>query len=294
MTIAFIGVGNIGFPMAQQLVAKGHRLVVHDLVREKAEPLLAKGAKWAASPKEAAQEADVVITSLPGPAHVRAVMEGMDGVLAGIKAGATWCETSTTLINQLKRHAEEVERRGGTVLECPVTGGVKNAYKGKITIFVSGEKSVFERRRTVLGDIGEKLIYLGPLGTAMTAKLITNMLCFVHEQALGEGLMLGKKAGLDLSALIEAIQASYGASFVAEADSPKILEGVYNTTFPILHACKDMMLTVQLAEREDVPLPLARFVWDAMEKARERYGDDADCLSPVKMAEEDAGIPLRP
>ncbi len=294
MTIAFIGVGNIGFPMAQQLVAKGHQLVIHDLVREKAEPLLAEGALWASSPKEAARQADVVITSLPSPAHVRAVMEGMDGVLAGLRSGATWCEMSTTLINQLKRHAEEVARRGGTTLECPVTGGVKNAYKGKITIFVSGEKSVFEARRKVLGDIGEKLIFLGPLGTAMTAKLITNMLCFVHEQALGEGLMLGKKAGLDLPALLEAIQASYGASFVAEADSPKILEGIYNTTFPIAHACKDMMLTTQLADKMSVPLPLSKFVQAAMEKARERYGDDADCLSPVRMAEEDAGIPLRP
>ncbi|MHB1220078.1 MAG: NAD-binding protein [Alphaproteobacteria bacterium] len=128
----------------------------------------------------------------------------------------------------------------------------------------------------------------------MTAKLITNMLCFVHEQALGEGLMLGKKAGLDLPALIEAIQASYGGSFVAGADSLKILEGVYDTTFPIAHACKDMMLTVQLAEASGVPLPLARFVQEAMEKARARYGDDADCLSPIRMAEEDAGIPLRP
>lgn len=293
MTIAFIGVGNIGFPMAQQLVAKGHKLVIHDLAREKAEPLLACGAAWASSPKEAAREAEMVITSLPGPAHVRAVMEGIDGVLAGLKAGATWCEMSTTLAHQLKRHAEEVARRGGTALECPVTGGVKNAYKGKITIFVAGERNVFERCRAVLADIGEKLIFMGPLGSAMAAKLITNMLCFVHELALGEGLMLGKKAGLDLRALVDAIQASYGGSFVAEADTPKILEGRYNTTFPILHACKDMSLTMQMAEAAGVPLPLARFVQDVMEKSRERYGDDADCLSTVRMIEEDARIPLR-
>lgn len=293
MKIAFIGVGNIGFPMAQNFVAKGRSIVLHDLAKEKAEPLLARGAGWAASPREAVNGADVIITSLPGPPQVRAVMEGDGGILAGLSKGATWVEMSTTEIGQLKRLADEVAKRGGATLETPVTGGVKNAYKGRVTVFCAGERAVFDRIRPVLADTSGEQIFLGPLGAAMTAKLITNMLCFVHEMALGEALMLGKRAGLDLPNLVEAIQSSYGGSFVCAADSPKILDGVYNTTFPIQHACKDMRLTTDMADALGVPMELAKYVQGFMEGARVKYGDGADCLAVVKMLEEAARIPLR-
>jgi 3-hydroxyisobutyrate dehydrogenase len=293
MKIAFIGVGNIGFPMAQNFIAKGRSIVLHDLAKEKAEPLLARSAGWAASPREAAAGADIVITSLPGPPQVRTVMEGEKGVLAGIGKGATWVEMSTTEISQLKRLADEVAKRGGSTLETPVTGGVKNAYKGKIAVFCAGDRAVFDRVRPVLADTSAEQIFLGPLGAAMTAKLITNMLCFIHEMALGEGLMLGKRAGLDLPSLVEAIQSSYGGSFVCAADSPKILDGTYNTTFAIQHACKDMRLTTDMAESLNVPLDLAKYVQGFMEGARAKYGDGADCLAVVKMLEEAARIPLR-
>ncbi|MFO0997094.1 MAG: NAD(P)-dependent oxidoreductase [Alphaproteobacteria bacterium] len=294
MTIAFIGLGNIGFPMAQNLVAAGFPLVLHDLVREKAAPLLAKGARWADSPAAAAAEADVVITSLPGPPEVRTVMEGAKGVLETLKRGATWIEMSTTDIDQLRRLDAAVSARGAMTLECPVTGGVKNAYKGKITIFAAGERAVFDACRSVLSGICENHIFLGPLGAALTAKLITNMLCFVHELALAEGLMIGKRAGLELRALTEAINSSYGGSFVSEVDAPKIFDGSYNTTFSIALACKDMRLTLDLGKTLGLPLDLARFVGAWMERARKDYGDGADCLASVQLLEKTTGVSLRP
>ncbi|MFN0043771.1 MAG: NAD(P)-dependent oxidoreductase [Alphaproteobacteria bacterium] len=291
MKIAFIGVGNIGFPMAQNLVAAGHALTIHDLARAKAEPLLAKGARWADSAAEAARGAEIVMTSLPGPPQVRAVMDG--GLLAAMESGAIWLEMSTTDIEQLRRMAKAAEARGVETLECPVTGGVRNAYKGKISIFCGGERATFERARPVLAGTSEKQFYLGPLGAAMTAKLVTNMLCFIHEMALAEGLMIGKQAGLDLREFVEAIQSSYGASFVAGTDSAKIFDGTYNTTFALSHALKDMRLTTQLGQESGVPLALARFVQGHMERAEARFGGSADCLAVVQMLEADSGIALR-
>ena len=293
MRVGFIGVGNIGFPMCQNVIAGGHNVAIHDLARAKAEPLLAKGATWAASAVEAVRGAQVVMTSLPGPRETKAVMEDA-GVLGALEPGAVWCEMSTTDAEQLQRHAAAAKARGADALECPVTGGVRNAYKGKITIFVGGEAAVFERARPVLASTSANQFHMGPLGAAMTTKLITNMLCFVHEQALIEALMIGKRADIDLRTLVDAIQSSYGASFVAGVDTAKIFDGTYNTTFSIALALKDMKLMTEEAAALRVPLDLARFVMARMEKAQARFGPDADCLAVAQLSEAETGISLRP
>ena len=293
MRVGFIGLGNIGKPMATNLAKAGFALAVHDLVRAKADSLIELGATWVGSPREAAEGAEVVVTSLPGPPEVRQALEGERGVIAGVRRGATWIEMSTTEIAQLKRLAATLAERGAGTLESPVTGGVVNAWNGKVTMLVAGERAEFDKRLPVLRGIGDKVFYLGPLGNGMVTKLITNMLCFVHQAALGEGLILGKRAGIDLVELWSAIKASYGNSFVCETDVPRLFNGTYDPSFVLDLVCKDARLFVDQCRAHDVPAEVSALVEQICNRARVQYGGDKGNLHTVKLLEDATGVSLR-
>jgi 3-hydroxyisobutyrate dehydrogenase len=259
MKLGFIGLGSIGNPMAANLVRAGHHLTVHDLARERAQNLLARGARWAASPRATAEAAEVLFTSLPGPAQIRDVIEGERGVAA---------------------------------IEAPVTGGVANAYAGKLSIFVGGAPEAYARAKPLLDALGDKVMHLGPIGSASVAKLITNLMCFVHEIALGEGLVLGTRLGLDPIQLWEAIKVSYADSFVARVDGPDIFDGNYGANFSIALACKDIGLSLGLAREAGLKLEAAELIERLYNAARARYGEAAGCLSAVRDIEARSGVSL--
>ena len=289
----FVGVGNMGNPMAANLVKAGYEVSVFDRVTDKTNNLVQLGAKRVATLAEGAAQADVVMTSLPGPPQVKEVMLGEGGLISAMRPGATIIDTTTSAVDLVKELVSICQQRGIDFLEAPVTNAIDAAAEGRLSIFVGGDVAVFEKHRPLFDVLATKIFHVGAPGNGATIKLLTNLLWFVSAAAIGEGLMLGKRAGLDLPSLIEAIQSSYGGSFVCAADSPKILDGVYNTTFPIQHACKDMRLTTDMADAFGVPMELAKYVQGFMEGARAKYGDGADCLAVVKMLEEAARIPLR-
>lgn len=287
--IAFIGLGNIGFPLAQNLLAAGHDMNVYDLDSSKAAPLAAGGARVAGSLGDAIRAAEVVVTSLPGPRETKAVFEAPDGLLARMTAGQAWIEMSTTDAAQLESFASQLAARGIDVLEAPVTGGVVNAYKGAITIFVSGAAAAYDRHRPLFDPLAAHVIYLGALGNALVVKLISNMLAFIHGCALGEGLLLGTKAGIPAAALLEALRHSYAGSFVADVDGPRVLAGTYDSAFALDLALKDQRLTHGIASDLNVPLELSALATAALERAKARWGGDADCLLSIKGVYEGLG-----
>ncbi len=291
MQLGFIGLGSIGNPMAANLIRAGHHLTVHDLSRERAQNLLARGARWAASPRATAAAAEVLFTSLPGPRQIREVIEGTDGAM-GLAPGNLWIDMSTTDLAQTRRLAAAFAERGVAVLEAPVTGGVANAYAGKLSIFVGGSAEDYARAKPLLGVLGDKILHLGPIGNASIAKLITNLMCFIHEMALGEGLVLGTRLGLDTGQLWEAIKVSYADSFVARVDGPDIFDGNYGANFSIALACKDIGLTLGLAREAGLKLEAAELVERLYGAARARYGEDAGCLSAVRDIEARSGVSL--
>ena len=144
MKIGWIGLGNIGGVMASNLIKADYQLIVHDLEYGAAENLISAGAQWAATPEELAGQADTIVTSLPGPPQVRAVMEGEHGVFAGIRSGCTWIDMSTTDAEEVERLGAIAAQKGVAVLEAPLTGGVTLAKAGGITMLVGGETEVFE------------------------------------------------------------------------------------------------------------------------------------------------------
>ncbi len=293
MSIGFIGLGNLGAPLARNLQRAGHALTVRDLDRDRAAELLEHGASWAETPRALAEGAEVVITSLPSPAAVATVMEADDGVLAGLGDGAVWIEMSTTDATEVRRLAALAAERGAATLEAPITGGCHRAVSGDISILAGGERGDFERCRSLLEAMGGTVLHVGPLGQASVLKVITNMLAFVHLVAAGEALMLAAKAGIDLGSAFEGIKASSGTSFVHETESQVILNGSYNIGFTMDLACKDLGLAQALGREFQVPLELGGRVAATFERARTEYGTRAWSSQVVKLLEDTCGQPLR-
>ena len=293
MKYGYIGLGNLGKHLAASLRRAGFTVVVNDLNRETAQPLLDAGCLWADSPRALAEQVDCVITCLPSPSASNAVLTGKDGVLEGLRRGGTWIEMSTTDEREIKRVADIAAARGVATLECPVTGGVHLAAAGKITVLVGGEQPVFEQHRAALEAMGGQIFYMGELGKASVIKVITNMLAFIHLVAAGEALMLAKRGGLDLAQAFYAIKASSGTSFVHETESQLVLNGSYNINFTLDLACKDLGFAYEYGRKFGVPLEIAGLTEQIFRRGRSQYGGDAQSTQIVKLLEDALGTDLR-
>ena len=293
MKYAFIGLGNLGQHLAASLVRGGFDVTVCDLNTAAAEPLLAAGAKWAATPREAAAGADAVLTCLPSPKASAMVVAGANGVLEGLRSGGTWIEMSTNDQQEIERLAALAAAKGIDTLEAPVTGGVHRAAAGDITILIGGEEAVFNKHLPAFQAMGGEILHMGPLGKAAVIKVITNMLAFIHLVAAGEALMLAKRGGLDLAKSFHAIKASSGNSFVHETESQVILNGSYNINFTMDLACKDLGFAMKYGREFGVPLDLAALTTQTFIRAREAFGGDAWSSQVVKLLEDALKTDLR-
>ena len=290
----FIGVGNMGNPMAANLLKAGYALTVHDVSWEKAQNLLSLGAVWADSIAAGCANADVVMASLPGPPQVREVMLGEHGVLAHAKPGASIIDTSTSAVELVQELVALAHSKGLGFLEAPVTNAVDMAALGRLSIFVGGEQALFEQHKALFEVIGEKIFHVGAPGNGATIKLLTNLLWFVSAAAIGEGLMLGAKAGIPLHTVWEAIKSSAGNSWVAEHDVPSIFAGHYDPSFSLALCCKDLGLINQIARNQGYELPMGSKAQALFQEAMQTYGPDAAELHVVKLLEERVGHLLRP
>ena len=293
MKIGFIGLGNVGGKLAGSLLRNGFDLTVRDLDRSVAEPLLAKGAAWAESPKALAEAVDIVITCLPSPAAVSEVMESEDGIIAGLGPGKVWMEMSTTDEAEVKRLGALVTQAGAMPLESPVSGGCHRAATGNISILVGGERAAFDQALPILTVMGRRILHVGPLGAASILKVMTNYLASTHLVALGEALMVTKKAGLDLNTVYEGIRISSGNSFVHETESQVILNGSCNINFTMDLVIKDVGLFDSLAQKLGVPLEISPLVLDIFKDGQTRYGARAWSSMIVKRLEDACGTDLR-
>ena len=289
----YIGLGNLGRNLAKSLLRAGFPLVVNDLDRATADELVAAGASWAGSPRAVAEAADAVFTCLPSPAVTEAVLNGPNGLFAGMKPGACWIENSTLGRDDILRFAALAASHGIDTLEAPVTGGVHLAAQGKITVLAGGDAALVERHRPALQAIGAKLFHMGPLGSAAVIKVITNMLAFIHLVADGEALMLAKRAGLDLGQSWHAITASSGTSFVHETEGQLILNGSYAIDFTMDLALKDLGFALGFGREFGVPLDLAATTEQTFVRGRSAYGGAAQSTMIAKLLEDALSTDLR-
>jgi 3-hydroxyisobutyrate dehydrogenase-like beta-hydroxyacid dehydrogenase len=290
----FIGVGNMGNPMAANLLKAGYPLTVHDISPDKAQNLVSLGAVWADSIAAGCADADVIMASLPGPPQVSEVMLSEHGVLACARAGATIIDTSTSAVELVQSLVSLAKAKDLGFLEAPVTNAVDMAALGRLSVFVGGDQTLFEQHKAVFEVIGEKIFHVGAPGNGATIKLLTNLLWFVSAAAIGEGLMLGAKAGIPLHTVWEAIKSSAGNSWVAEHDVPSIFAGHYDPSFSLALCCKDLGLINQIAKTQGYELPMGSKAQALFQEAMQTYGPEAAELHVVKLLEERVGHLLRP
>ncbi|MEM7293245.1 MAG: NAD(P)-dependent oxidoreductase, partial [Pseudomonadota bacterium] len=217
MKIAFIGLGVMGGPMAQNIVeAGGHDVRALDIDAAKVAALDTVGATGVSTVADAVKEADLVMTSLPGPAQLEQLAFADDGLFAHIPAGACWIDLSTNNLEIGGRLAAQAIQQGVEMLDAPVSGGDEGARAGSLTVLVGGEAEVFEKYLPVLEIIGSNITHLGPHGAGYSAKISQVILCYFHSLALSEALMLGIKGGVQASQMLSIIQNSTGHSYVAD------------------------------------------------------------------------------
>lgn len=289
-TIGFIGLGNMGGPMALRLLAAGYRVTAFDIDEEALATVVAAGATPAADGPGCAAAADILLTSLPRPDHVAAVMVD-GGALGALSAGDLWVDLTTNrkeFVAELAAAAPD----GVTVVDSPVTGAVDGARNGKLTLFAGGADTDLDRAVPVLAHLG-RVIRCGPLGTGNVTKLVTNQLWFVHAAALGEGFALGMANGVSLEVLWDAIKDSVADSFVARHDGPSIFAGHYDPSFPLDLCMKDLGLTMELAANVGTDLPMTERANETFARATERYGADVGELHVAKRIEDDADLNFR-
>ena len=293
MKIGFIGLGNVGGKLAGSLERNGFDLIVRDLDRDLAGPFVAAGATFAETPKAMAQAADVIITCLPSPTACAAVMEGEDGIIAGLYDGKIWLEMSTTDEAEVRRLGALFAAAGATALDSPVSGGCHRAATGNISIFAGGKRAAFETVLPVLTAMGRRILHAGPLGSASILKVVTNYLATANLVSLGEALTVAKQADMDLATTYEAIRISSGNSFVHETESQVILNGSCNINFTMDLVLKDMGLFQSVADRAGVPLELSPLFLEIFADGQERYGPRAWSSMIVKRLEDACGTDLR-
>lgn len=294
MRLGFIGTGNMGGLVAGHLLAAGHDLVVLDTRREAAEHLLQRGARWAASPAEVAAGAEVVFASLPTPAIVEQVVFGRHGLLDAISPGSCFIDMTTNDPAVVRQVAEALAQRGAMMLEVPVSGGIPAATAGTLTAMVGGDPQVLERYRPLLSRFCGSIFHLGAAGSGNTAKVITNLLACANTVIAAEGMILGRKAGLDLETFWKAIKASVGTSYAVEFYFPN---GIFDGTFPVRFRldlmAKDLGIVSRMGRELDVPLPVANLVEQYLVAARAQGLGAASNSAVVTLLEQAAGVNLR-
>jgi 3-hydroxyisobutyrate dehydrogenase len=286
MKVAFIGLGAMGAPMANNLQTAGHEVHAHDLRRVDGFP------HWCASAAEAARGCEVAFTSLPGPAEVGQVAHSL---VDALPRGSAWFDLSTNSPQRIRAVHAQLSERDIQVMDAPVSGGPKGARSGKLAVWVGGERSVYDRFLPLLRTIGDQPLYVGPIGAGTVAKLAHNLASFSVQAALAEVFTLGVKGGVEPLALFRALrQGATGRKRTFDRLAEHFLPGRYDPAdFTVRLAHKDVTLALELGRDCGVPLQVGRIALEELAGAIERGWAERDCRVAMTLQEERAGVSVR-
>jgi 3-hydroxyisobutyrate dehydrogenase len=296
MKVGFIGLGNMGDPMALNMIKKGHTLVVYDVRREAAEPHLAAGAQWGESAAAVAAQSEVVVTSLPGPKDVESVALGEGGIVSKLARGAVYADLSTNSPTVIRRLNATFKAKGIEMLDAPVSGGIVGARAGTLAVMVGGSKEAFERIKPILDAIGDKVSYIGDSGAGAVAKLVHNMIAICSTQLLAEAFTMGVKAGVAPEALLKVVQdGAYGQGMLLSGTMPKmVFRGNFDrVSFALKLARKDLGLATEVGRENNVPMPIASLVEQDFLSAIANGLADKDSTAAFTIQEQRANVKVR-
>jgi 3-hydroxyisobutyrate dehydrogenase len=288
--VGFIGLGNMGGPMALNLVKNGFPLVVHDIDAAKVERLTSRGAERADSADAVAAAVDRTICIVETTAQVESVVAGERGIVRGAKPGHIVVCMSTIDPFVAQRLGTELAARGIAMLDAPVSGGTERAATGELSIIAGGAKQTFAACEDIFRAMGRNLFHVGGLGQGLAMKLVNNMLVQVNTVAVAEALVLGVKAGLDPKTIYEVVRVSTGTSYAFEGRVPKILRRDFAPGGTVDISFKDQELETAFAKQLGVPLLLANVSQQVYQMARAAGLNKEDGSAIVKVLERLAGV----
>ncbi len=290
MDIGFIGLGNMGGPMARRLIEAGHRLVVYDTRNDAVAPLVALGAQAASSPQDVADRVETVMASLPSLQISRKVALDEGGVIHG-KRVKRLVDLSTTGSRVATEICAELAKKNIVQINSPVSGGVGGANKGTLAVMVSGPQADIDAVKDALGVFGKVFVIGHKPGMAQTMKLANNFLSATAMAATSEAVAMGVKAGLDPAVMIDVINAGSGRNTASDGKFPKtILTRSFDYGFATALMLKDVRLCAEEARELAVPSAVMRAVLDQWEITNAEFGGDSDFTAIVKMIERRAGV----
>lgn len=253
--LGFIGLGTMGGQMVNRLLSKGHSVTGYNRTRSKAQWLIDKGMKWADSPRAVGAAADVIFAMVTNSAALTAIMEGPDGLLAGISKGKIFSDISTVSPTVSRGFAAKVREKGADMVDSPVSGSVITLQEGKLSVMVAGRRETFEKLKPILQDIGPKVTYVGDNGLALAIKIAVNLNLAVQMMAFSEGVLLAEKSGIARETAVEVFTHSAVASPMIQYRGPFVLKQPDEAWFDVNMMQKDMLLAMELGRQLDVPLP---------------------------------------
>jgi len=284
MKAGFIGLGVMGAHMAANLARAGHEVTGNDLRKVEVE-----GVRWAATAVEAAADAEVVFTSLPGPKEVEALAPRLGDALP---KGAAWFDLTTNSPACVRRVHAQLQALGVEFLDAPVSGGMAGARSGRLAIWVGGDEATYRRFEPLLRAIGDQPFYVGPIGAGSVAKLAHNTASFTVQTALAEIFTLGVKAGVEPLALFQALRhGATGRKRTFDRLAEQYLPGAWEPpTFALRLAHKDLTLALELAREVGVPMQVAERALGDFEEALKRGWSERDSRTPMLLQNERAGV----
>ena len=290
--IGVIGLGNMGSAVARNIQRANFPLYVHDIRKDVGKKLIEKGAIWKNSPKELMDDVDIVVSMVFGPKEIEAVMKNENGILQSSCKDKGWIDLTTSSPSLMRNLAKEFEALGGFAVDAPVTGSLDAAIRGDMIMFVGGSEKAISNAKEVLEVIGE-IRCVGDYGNGYVAKLVNNQLWKIHATAIGEAMVLAKKAGLEPELWWKVMKGGAADSFVLQHDVPSIFSGHYDPSFRLELALKDLDLIQDLIKEHGTRSELTQVCHERFQEAANRYGDEAGEMTVCKLIEEDANIDLR-
>jgi 3-hydroxyisobutyrate dehydrogenase-like beta-hydroxyacid dehydrogenase len=292
-SIAFIGLGIMGQPMALNLLKAGHKLTVYNRTAAKTAALKQAGAEVAGTPAEAARHADLVFIIVSDSAAVEEVVLGKGGVLEAVRSGAIVVDSSTISPTVSRKLACHIAGKGASWLDAPVTGSKHGAEKGELTFMVGGDREAFDRALPVLKVVGKKHIYCGQHGLGLSAKLAQNTIQATMIEVFCEGFVLATKAGVSPHTMLEIIQSSMARATLTDFKAPFIFKGDFTPYFPLKLMHKDLELAAEAGFAQNVTMPTLAAVKEVYSAAKARGSGELDYAAVITFLEELAGVKVR-
>jgi 2-hydroxy-3-oxopropionate reductase len=258
--VGFVGLGLMGRPMARNLMQAGYDLVVYNRSRDKVQELVAEGAEAAESPREAAENSDIVFTMLPGPPEVRKVVAGENGLLQGAREGSLLVDMSTSSPLLARELGQTAHEQGIRMLDAPVSGGDVGAIEGTLSIMVGGEEKDFERAKPLFEVMGKTIVHVGGTGAGQTVKSCNQIVVALVIEAVSEALVLSEKASVDPAKVIEVLSGGLAGTSVMDVKAEKILSRDFEPGGKVESHHKDLGIALEAGREHGVPLPVTAIV----------------------------------